>query len=65
MIRLTRLNREEYYLNPDLIDTIETMPDTTITTLNGRKLVVLESVEEVVERIVAFKGRVRSYQQSE
>ena len=65
VIRLTRLNREEYYLNPDLIDTIETMPDTTITTLNGRKLVVLESVEEVVERIIAFKGRVRSYQKTE
>ena len=62
MILLTRLNKTEYYLNSDLIETVEAMPDTTITTLNGKKLVVLESVDEIMEKILAFKGRVRTYQ---
>ena len=65
MILLTRLNKTEHYLNSDLIEMVESMPDTTITTLNGKKLVVLESVEEVLQRILEFKGRVRSYQKED
>ena len=65
VIQLTRLNKTEYFLNSDLIEMIETMPDTTITTLNGKKLIVLETIDEVVERILAFKGRVRSYQKED
>lgn len=55
MIALTRLNHKEVLLNSDLIETIETTPDTVITLTTGQKLMVLESSEEVVDRIVTFR----------
>jgi flagellar protein FlbD len=58
MIKLSRLNNSKYYLNSDIIEIIEETPDTVITTLNGKKFVVLETVEEVIDRIVEFRGRI-------
>lgn len=55
MIALTRLNHKEVVLNSDLIEIIETTPDTVITLTTGQKLMVLESSEEVVDRIVTFR----------
>ena len=57
MIQLTRLNDSELIVNDDLVKFIEAMPDTHLTLLNGDKLVVKESVEEVIERIIAYKQR--------
>jgi len=59
MIKMSRLNGQEFYINSDLIEMIETTPDTVITMLNGKKLIVSESVDEVVERIVHFKARIQ------
>lgn len=56
MIQVTRLNREEYWLNPLLIETMEVTPDTLITLVTGKKLMVLESVEVVIERMNRFYG---------
>ncbi len=58
MIRLTRLNRQPIGLNCDLIKFIENTPDTTITLLNGEKILVRESYDEIVAQIVAFRQRV-------
>jgi flagellar protein FlbD len=58
MIRLTRLNRQPIGLNCDLIKFIENTPDTTITLLNGEKILVRETYEEIVAQIVAFRQRV-------
>jgi len=55
MIQLTRLNRLPLVLNADLIECIEVTPDTVISLTTGQKLVVLEPVEEVVERIMAYR----------
>jgi flagellar protein FlbD len=58
MITLTRLNRALIVLNSDLIEHIDVTPDTVITLTNGQILRVRESADEVVERIVEFRGRV-------
>lgn len=58
MIRLTRLNRSTFVLNCELIETIEATPDTVISTINGKKLVVTETVEEIVEKVVQYKSRI-------
>lgn len=58
MIEVTRLNGKEFYVNSDLILFLEKTPDTVITLLNERKLVVLEDVEQVVEKIIEFKRKV-------
>ena len=55
MIKITRLNRIPLILNSDLIEHIEATPDTVITLISGQKYVVLETTEEIVERIVRFR----------
>ena len=60
MIKLTRLNGSEMYINPGLIELIEELPDTHITLTNGNRYIVLEPARIVVERIVAFTARTLS-----
>ena len=55
MIRLTRLNHEAMVLNADLIEHIEVTPDTVISLTTGEKIMVLETAEEVIERVVEFR----------
>lgn len=58
MIRLTKLNRSSFVLNCELIETVESTPDTVISTINGKKYVVLESVDEVVNKVIQYKGNI-------
>ena len=58
MIKLTKLDGSEMYINPDLIETIEETPDTHITLMNGNRYLVRESARRVVDRIVVFKARI-------
>ena len=55
MIKLTRLNHNLLILNSDLIELIEVTPDTVIKLTTGQKLMVLESAEEVVEKITNYR----------
>jgi flagellar protein FlbD len=57
MIELTRLNSQLFYLNCDLIQTIEVTPNTVIHLVSGESIVVREAPEEVVERVAAFRAR--------
>lgn len=57
MIEVTRLNGRSYTLNSDLIKCIEPTPDTVITLTTGEKLMVLEKVDEIVERVIEFRRR--------
>jgi flagellar protein FlbD len=55
MIHLTRLNHTPVVLNCDLIEHLETTPDTVISLTTGQKLMVLETAEEIIERVVRFR----------
>ena len=55
MIHVTRLNHTPVVLNSDLIEQIETTPDTVISLTTGQKIMVLESTEEVIERVRHFR----------
>ena len=55
MIHLTRLGGEPLVLNADLILYVESRPDTFITLTTGERLVVTESINEVVRRAVAYQ----------
>ena len=55
MIHLTRLNHTPVVLNCDLIEHVDTTPDTVISLTTGQKLIVLESAEEIIERVVSFR----------
>lgn len=58
MIQLTRLNNARLAVNCDLIKYVEAAPDTVITLLNGEKLVVRETTEQVIERVRDFRRSV-------
>lgn len=55
MIKVTRFKGNEIILNAELIELIEQTPDTVITLTNGQKLLVNESPEEVVRRVMQYK----------
>jgi flagellar protein FlbD len=55
MIQLTRINHKQLVLNSDLIEHIEVTPDTIVTLVTGQKFVVLESSDEIIERILRFR----------
>lgn len=55
MIRLTRINRTELAINADLIKFVESAPDTVITLSTGEKVVVTESVDQIIELIIEFR----------
>jgi flagellar protein FlbD len=58
MILLTRLNNQPLVVNSDMIKFIENTPDTVITLVTGEKIVVLETVAEVMEEILNFRRRI-------
>jgi len=58
MITVTKLNGRPMSLNPDLIERIETAPDTHIHLRNDTRYIVLESLEEITERILHYRASV-------
>jgi flagellar protein FlbD len=55
MIYVTRLNHSSVVLNCDLIEHIEATPDTVITLTTGQKITVLETAEDIIERVRAWR----------
>ena len=57
MIPVTRLDGQAVFVNADLIMFLESSPETILTLENGKKIMVKESVPQVVDEIVKFKSR--------
>lgn len=55
MILVTRFNGSEFYINADMIISVEGTPDTVITLTNNSKLVVKEKPDKVIEKIIAYQ----------
>ena len=55
MIQLTRLNHVPLIVNADLIEHVEVTPDTVVSLTTGQKFLVLESADEVVEKVIQFR----------
>lgn len=60
VIKLTRLNRQVVAINPDLILFVDIVPDTTICLAGGDKILVRESLDELIDRVIEFRRKVRS-----
>jgi len=58
MIMLTRLNRLPFALNPDLIERAEATPDTVLTLCDGSKLLIGETVEQLVQKVQVYRAQV-------
>jgi len=60
MILLTRINKtSQFYVNEDLLEFIEETPDTILTLNSGKKIAVMETAIEVVEKIRSEKIRIK------
>ena len=61
MITVTRLNKQPMVVNAELIKFIEKTPDTLITLINGERFMVLEAVEEVVDKAIDYARQIRAF----
>lgn len=59
MIKLTRLNGEEFVVNAELIRFVESRPDTYITLTTDDRIIVRETVDEVMKRAIAYSRAIR------
>jgi flagellar protein FlbD len=60
MIQLTRLNRVPLFVNAELIEHVEVTPDTVVALTTGQKFMVLESAEEVVDKVIQYRKAILS-----
>jgi flagellar protein FlbD len=58
MIRLTRFCGDAVFVNSDLIEMVERMPDTVLTLLSGNRLTVQETPEQIAELVRGFRRSV-------
>jgi len=58
MISVTRLDESELFVNSDMIEFVESTPDTIITLTDGKKIIVQQCPKEIIDRIVDFRRRV-------
>ena len=61
MIGLTKLNKQAFVVNADLIKFIEATPDTLVTLTTGERILVLESTDEVIRRVVQYGRMLRRF----
>lgn len=61
MITVTRLNDRQVVINAELIKFVEKTPDTMITMTTGDKIMVRESLDEIVDRAIQYARRVRCF----
>lgn len=55
MIKVTRLNNSEIVINDDLIEFVESIPDTIISLTDGKKIMVKETPDEIIKRVADFR----------
>ena len=58
MITLTRLSGSVFVLNSDLIERIDATPDSVVTLIDGKKYVVAETLEEIIDLVRTYRGEV-------
>ena len=58
MIKLTKLNDAEFILNSSLIESIEETPDTVITLTTGKFLIVKETEDEIIEKVISYNKQI-------
>lgn len=58
MIPLVRLDGSEVVVNAELIATVEKTPDTMLTLTTGHHLLVKESVDDVVARVIEYRRKI-------
>ena len=58
MIVLHRLKGEDFFLNADLVESVEETPDTVVTLVDGRRIVVSDSAADIAKRIIEYRAAI-------
>lgn len=58
MIEVMRLDGKIYWVNPHMIESMENTPDLTLTMLSGRKIIVKNSSEELIQKIIEYRKKI-------
>ena len=61
MIEVMRLDGRSYWVNPHQIEYMEKNPDVTLVMLSGKKLVVRNSAEDMIEKIIAYRRLIGAF----
>ena len=62
MITVTRLDGRVVVVNADMIKIVEATPDTILTLINGDMMIVRDTVDEIVDRVIDYQRQVRGFQ---
>ena len=65
MIRLTRFDGKDFFVNAELIQSVESIPDTIITLISGEKIIVAEPADKVIELTIEYKKKIYQPYKSE
>lgn len=58
MIKLRRFMKQDFVVNAEHIEIVEETPNTVVTLTNGKKFVVEETIDEIIEKVVAYKQKI-------
>ena len=58
MIEVMRLDGKSYWVNPHMIESMESNPDLTLTMLSGRKIIVKNSPQEISQKIIEYRNKI-------
>jgi flagellar protein FlbD len=61
MITLTRINGQAIVINADLIRSVEANPDTTIMMINGDHIIVQESMQDIIDKVIGYGRELRRF----
>lgn len=65
MVQVTRLDGKQYWINPHQIEYMERNPDLTLVMLSGKHLVVTESPETLIDRIIEYRKLIGAFKNEE
>ncbi len=60
MIEVTKLRGSKIIINAELIESVEETPDTVITLTSGKKVLVEEKVDRIVEMVIDYKRKIHT-----
>lgn len=58
MIKVNKINNVEIVINAEFIESIESTPDTTITLSTNKKIIVTQSVDDVIDKVIEYKQNI-------
>jgi len=60
MIKVTRINREQIVVNAELIEFLEETPDSIISLTTGKKLAVVETIDEIIDMVIRYRQQIHN-----